>query len=357
MFTALIARRCVILRTTMRHTPSSQHELAPSVSLFRRGGFSLTTLALRLMVALTIAACSQHDVAVNAATENDPQAPQASSAQTASPATLCAAERGFCRFSGTEQVRYGTSNRYVVLTLTGGKPCNNSVFGDPAPGSQKNCWIVHTSATNAAAPPDPDATLVADGTDARSQDPPPAATAAPHRAAITWTACASERGTCAFSGTHDVKYGSDSKYVILTFTGGTACDNTVFGDPAPGAQKRCWYDSGVAPAPTPTSIIATPGKSALTCGAPSEPANAAADGPAIEADTPGGDGTRMFVNGHPFAVELTTRARQRDTLDWQILDTWSNVRDLGNSRSRAARRSSRSIAYRRSPVTLPSPRA
>jgi hypothetical protein len=314
----------------MRHTPPSQHELAPPVSLFRRGGFSLTTLVLRLMVALTIAACSQHDVAANAATEGDQQAPQASSARTASPAaTPCAAERGFCRFSGTEQIRYGTSSRYVVLTLTGGKPCNNSVFGDPAPGSQKSCWIVRTSATNAATQPNPGATLIADGTDARPQDPPPAPAAAPHRAAITWTACASERGTCAFSGTHDVRYGSDAKYVILTFTGGTPCNNTVFGDPAPGAQKRCWYDSGVAPAPTATSIIATPGKSALTCGAPSEPANAAPDGPAIEADTPGSDGTRMFANGRPFAVDLTTRANRRDTLDWQILDTWSNVRASG----------------------------
>jgi hypothetical protein len=294
----------------------------------RRGGFLLTSAALRLMAALSFAACSPQHNDASAATQGNPQAAtaaQASPVQTApTAAALCAMERGFCRFTGTQQVRYGTPSRYVVLTLTGGKPCDNSVFGDPAPGSQKRCWIVHTAATNAVS-----ATPAADTTKTGAPDTAPATNTTPRRPAITWTACASERSVCAFSGTHDVKYGSDTRYVILTFTGGTPCDNGVFGDPAPGTQKRCWYDSGVASASTTVSIIATPSRNALICSAPSAPANAAPNGALIEADTPGSDGTRMFSNGHPFVVTLTTRANRSDTLAWQILDAWSNVRASG----------------------------
>jgi hypothetical protein len=152
---------------------------------------------------------------------------------------------------------------------------------------------------------------------------------ATERGLCRWTACANEHAICAFSGKHDVKYGSEAHYVILTLSGGTPCDNHVFGDPAPGTQKQCWYDSGVAPAPTVASLNATPSRNALTCGDPSVPANAAPNGALLEADTPGSDGTRMFANGHPFTVSLITRANRSDTLSWQILDAWGTVRASG----------------------------
>ncbi|WP_144154292.1 hypothetical protein [Paraburkholderia sp. BCC1885] len=312
----------------MRHPPASEHDAARPAFPRRCIGLPLAKLMLRLAVTLGVAACSQHDHAADSAQQAAATAPASpNQAASAAAVTLCAAERGVCRFTGTQQVRYGTVSRYVVLTLNGGTPCDNTVFGDPAPGALKSCWIVHPAAAapvTAAPPP------VADRPSARAPEAPPGTTAAAaHRPAITWTACASERGTCAFSGKHDVKYGSDTQYVILTFTGGTPCDNTVFGDPAPGTQKRCWYDSGIAPAPSAQSIIATPGTSTLTCGAPSEPANATPDGATLEADTLGGDGTRIFANGRPFSVALTTRARASDTLAWQILDTWGNVRAAG----------------------------
>lgn len=159
-------------------------------------------------------------------------------------------------------------------------------------------------------------------------------TSATDHAPITWTPCASERGECAFSGTHDVKYGSDTQYVVLHVTGGTPCNNGVFGDPAPGVEKQCWYDSG-APQSLPTAVPAPPPiavgsmTSGLMCSAPSAPANAAPNGPALEADTPGGDGTRMFPVGRPFVLTLTTRATSHDTLAWQIVDTWGTVRAAG----------------------------
>jgi parallel beta-helix repeat protein len=126
--------------------------------------------------------------------------------------TFCASEGGYCAFSGTQQVRYGANGSYVYQTLTGGTACTNAVFGDPAYGIGKGCD--YTDPTTSA----------------------------------NWTFCANEGGTCSFSGTQQVRYGANGSYVYLTLTGGTACTNAVFGDPAYGAAKRCDYS-----APTTTS--------------------------------------------------------------------------------------------------------
>lgn len=62
----------------------------------------------------------------------------------------------------------------------------------------------------------------------------------------TWSQCAVETGTCSFAGTETVAFGAQGKYDYATVTGGTACSNTVFGDPDQGASKACY----VEPAPT-----------------------------------------------------------------------------------------------------------
>ena len=68
----------------------------------------------------------------------------------------------------------------------------------------------------------------------------------------TWTVCANEGGTCAFSGTQQVRYGANGLYAYKTLTGGTACTNAVFGDPAPGLPKQCAIGAAsVAPQPPP----------------------------------------------------------------------------------------------------------
>jgi len=59
----------------------------------------------------------------------------------------------------------------------------------------------------------------------------------------TWTYCATERGTCSFSGTRQVRYGANGKYYTKTFTGSTLCANSVFGDPVYGVVKSCSYSS------------------------------------------------------------------------------------------------------------------
>ena len=113
--------------------------------------------------------------------------------------TFCAWEGGVCAFTGTQEVRYGANGSYTYETLSGGTACTNSVFGDPAVGVRKEC-----------------ATRASD-----------------------WTFCAWEGGVCAFAGTHEVRYGANGSYTYETLSDGTACTNSVFGDPAVGVRKEC----------------------------------------------------------------------------------------------------------------------
>jgi len=124
--------------------------------------------------------------------------------------TQCANEGGTCTFSGTREVRYGSGTTFVSRTVTGSVACSNAVFGDPTPNVAKTCSY----------------------------------------AATAWTQCANEGGTCTFSGTHEVRYGSGTTFVSRTVTGSVACSNAVFGDPTPNVAKTCSYaaDSTTAPA-------------------------------------------------------------------------------------------------------------
>jgi hypothetical protein len=118
--------------------------------------------------------------------------------------TFCAEEGGVCAFTGTMVVRYGANGSFFVETLTNGTACTNAVFGDPAPGTPKQCGI-------------------------RTPSTPP----------MEWTFCAPEGGVCAFNGSIEVRYGANGSFFFKTITDGTACTNQVFGDPAPGVAKSC----------------------------------------------------------------------------------------------------------------------
>jgi len=59
----------------------------------------------------------------------------------------------------------------------------------------------------------------------------------------TWTYCAAENGTCSFTGTRDVRYGTATSFVTKTFTGSVNCSKSVFGDPAYCVVKSCSYSS------------------------------------------------------------------------------------------------------------------
>jgi hypothetical protein len=131
--------------------------------------------------------------------------------------TYCAAENATCSFSGTREVRYGAGNSWVTKTFTGSVQCTNAVFGDPIKDTVKSCSYAGTSST---------------------PTPTPAPTTP-----VTWTHCAAEDATCAFSGTREVRYGVPGAYITKVFTTRTACTNAVFGDPKLNTVKTCSYSS------------------------------------------------------------------------------------------------------------------
>lgn len=59
--------------------------------------------------------------------------------------TQCATEGGQCAFTGTRNVRYGTTAKFVTRALTNGTACSNAVFGDPIYGVSKACWVEGTT--------------------------------------------------------------------------------------------------------------------------------------------------------------------------------------------------------------------
>jgi YD repeat-containing protein len=129
----------------------------------------------------------------------------------------CGAEWGTCQLpsTGNWEVRYGPDSSAVQsTTLTfanvSSVACSNSAFGDPAPGTVKSCYY---------------------------RAPPP-----------VWTLCASEWGTCVLPavGNYSVLYGpnpTSTETVVLDFrdVSSVSCSNGVFGDPAPGIVKNCYY--------------------------------------------------------------------------------------------------------------------
>lgn len=70
------------------------------------------------------------------------------------------------------------------------------------------------------------------------------------------TACANESGTCNFTGTKYVAYGTGTTWSVGVFTNGTACGNAVFGDPKPGTVKSCYIGDTWTASTAPTTSAA-----------------------------------------------------------------------------------------------------
>lgn len=170
-----------------------------------------------------------------AALDTDSKVSTAAAATDSTTWTVCAAERQTCSFTGTRSVRYGTATNYVTRSFTGGVACGNAAFGDPAYGLTKTCWVGQT--TTAAVTTTPSPTPTTSGT-------------------ATWTECADENQRCAFTGTRSVRYGTTSQYVTRTYTGGVACNNSTFGDPAVGQDKSCWYNGATTTTTTAPTVTA-----------------------------------------------------------------------------------------------------
>jgi hypothetical protein len=113
--------------------------------------------------------------------------------------SFCAQENGQCIFTGTQTVRYGSGVTFVSQSLSWAASCNSDAFGvDPTPGVVKHCEVTNS-----------------------------------------WTECANENGSCAFTDTETVRFGADTSYYALVATGGVSCNDSVFGDPDVGVVKHC----------------------------------------------------------------------------------------------------------------------
>lgn len=123
--------------------------------------------------------------------------------------TVCAQENGTCSFTGTESVAFGADGIYTYRTVTGGTACTAAALGDPDYGIAKSCYIgaVITGPSGS-------------------------------------TLCAPENDLCSFTGSRTVAFGAGTSFADKTISGGTPCDNAVFGDPDYGVVKACYLLPG-----------------------------------------------------------------------------------------------------------------
>jgi type IV pilus assembly protein PilY1 len=125
---------------------------------------------------------------------------------------FCANQNSTCALpAGTWQVWYGKSGSWKYAAATGAVPCDNPTFGYSSSSSMK-CYYKANPSSNTWTP-QPNVTL-----------------------------CASENGTCTLpSGTWEVLYGAGTSWKVAPATGAVPCSNGVFGDPAVGTGKNCYY--------------------------------------------------------------------------------------------------------------------
>ena len=118
----------------------------------------------------------------------------------------CAAENGTCAVSGSSVIAFGAGGHFNYTSASSATACTDAVFGDPDVGVVKACYVQ-------AAP----------------------------GASNVWTQCAAENGTCAYGGVMTVAFGANGDYNYATLgSGGTACTDSVFGDPDVGTVKACY---------------------------------------------------------------------------------------------------------------------
>ena len=119
--------------------------------------------------------------------------------------TTCASEGGTCTVNGTQTALFGANGIYTYKSVNASFVCNGTNFNDSDYGFVKTCAL----GPNIPAP-------------------------------LNATFCAAENGLCSFSGARTVVYGTATTYKTQVISGGTACTNAVFTDPAPGIVKNCF---------------------------------------------------------------------------------------------------------------------
>lgn len=126
--------------------------------------------------------------------------------------TRCANEGEYCRVDGSARVRFGGDNRYEYRNVTGGIQCSTREFGDPAYGVNKSCDVQPRGGGYGNV-----------------------------NFGSGWDHCSNEGGFCSFSGSAEVRFGVNGRFVTRRGVNGLPCDMDTFGnDPAYGQKKQCF---------------------------------------------------------------------------------------------------------------------
>ena len=144
----------------------------------------------------------------------------------------CASENEYCMVPGTKMVRYGAGDRWVLKSATERIYCSNNVFGDPARGMSKACYYQDNQRSQQSNPVhQPD----------KGWRPPSGHNEGHEGRQERWVRCANEGGSCRFYGQKDIRYGAGNRWNYQSARNSISCSNDVFGDPAPGVGKACYY--------------------------------------------------------------------------------------------------------------------
>jgi|GEM_PF-5965013 len=162
----------------------------------------------------------------------------------------CAGEFEVCQLPIPALVRYGLDGQYFYQQVDTSIDCRNATFGNPTHG-RKRCEYLLSESDDFdsdgvvdyvdAFPGDATETLDSDNDGAGDNADPFPNDAANDPDSIHWTYCAKEYSTCALPVGALVRYGAQGQYAYQIAKDSVACNNTVFGDPAPNINKHCDY--------------------------------------------------------------------------------------------------------------------
>ncbi|MGJ7582622.1 hypothetical protein ACSFA3_20790, partial [Variovorax sp. RHLX14] len=219
----------------------------------------------------------------------------AASATTAAPAattttststvmTLLTGQSGSFKLTSTSAVAYGSGVLMTTKSLASGTyTCGDQLFGDPAPGKPKACYSTSAATATVTTP------------------------VAKPAAAVTTTAQLSmltgQTGTFTLTSAANIVYGTGTKLVEKLLAAGTYnCGDQLFGDPAPGVNKQCYFSTTVAAAPAVTTPIVT---APAAPAAPAPTVNTNANVLAVAGD--------VMVNGAVSNAEYQAMAQKMGT--------------------------------------------
>jgi len=164
----------------------------------------------------------------------------------------CASEEGQCECA--RRVWYGRDNTWITNGIKGTQSCSNSVFGDPLPGTKKECLCEFSSGDE-----DGDTNEYEEGSDDDDGDTNESEEGSDDDDDVG-SVCVREGEYCGCRG--KIWYGNGDIMVQNDVWGSQWCTNGRFGDPVPGIGKYCTCESNPE---SDVDVCAPLGRVAMLC--------------------------------------------------------------------------------------------